>query len=244
MKGKTMIDFVVCDTDEESTETAHDACFDYCFRKNYDADVHSFEDVDEAQEYITEQSSRLTCILGCGEPVNGLIGDIRDRNSSSYVVLMAESIADLVKYTTPVVRPAGCLLKPVKDADVYAVIDSIAKDLDSSVDDAGVFCFRIRSKEYYVDCSRIIMFEAVAKKIVLYTAVQEYEFYASMAEVTEQLPEAFVRCHKSFVVNMDRIKEVDYKDMVVYMEDDLTAGLSRSMKSEFAGRLDEHRRKR
>lgn len=238
-----MIDFLVCDTETDAMENVHDACFNYCFQKNYDVEVYGFNDVSEADDYITKQSMKLACMLACGSPVDELIGSIREQNPSNYVVLIAHNITEIVKYTTPVVRPAGCLIKPVKAEDVHNVIDSIAADLKENEDrDQGIFQFKIRSREYYVDCSQIIMFEAVSKKIVLYTAVQEYEFYDSITNIMNQLPESFFRCQKSYIVNLAMVRQVDYKEMLISLEDNLCAGLSRNVKNEFAHRMEKYKK--
>lgn len=213
------------------------------FKKNYDVEVYGFNDVSEADDYITKQSMKLACMLACGTPVDELIGSIREQNPSNYVVLIAHNITEIVKYTTPVVRPAGCLIKPVKAEDVHNVIDSIAADLKENEDrDQGIFQFKIRSREYYVDCSQIIMFEAVSKKIVLYTAVQEYEFYDSITNIMNQLPESFFRCQKSYIVNLAMVRQVDYKEMLISLEDNLCASLSRNVKNEFAHSMEKYKK--
>ena len=237
-----MIDFLVCDTEADEMENVHDACFNYCFQKNYDAEVYGFDNVSEADDYISKQSMKIACRLACGTPVDELIDDIREQNPSNYVVLIAQNLMEIVKYTTPVVRPVGCLLKPVKAEDVHGVIDSIAADLNDDDKNQGIFQFKIRSREYYVDCSQIIMFEAVSKKIVLYTAVQEYEFYDSITNIIGRLPESFFRCQKSYIVNMTMVREVDYKEMLITLEDNLSASLSRNVKAEFAERMERYKK--
>ena len=79
------------------------------------------------------------------------------------------------------------------------------------------------------------MIEAANKKIILYTDSQEFEFYDSMDNLVQKLPKYFFRVHKSYIVNMDKVKAVDYKNMEITLEDELVADLSRSNKSEFMG---------
>ena len=86
------------------------------------------------------------------------------------------------------------------------------------------------------------MFEAVSKKIVLYTAVQEYEFYDSITNIMNQLPESFFRCQKSYIVNLAMVRQVDYKEMLISLEDNLCASLSRNVKNEVAHRMEKYKK--
>ena len=38
-----------------------------------------------------------------------------------------------------------------------------------------------------------------------------------MKEVKNSLDERFIRCHTSFIVNKDKIKEIDKKNRIAYM---------------------------
>jgi DNA-binding LytR/AlgR family response regulator len=146
-----------------------------------------------------------------------------------------------MKYTTPLVRPAGCLLKPVKREDVCYAIDSVIQDMRNGEEKSDVFQFKIRSREYYLDCEQIIMFEAACKKIVLYTDVQEYEFYESINHIMEVLPSYFVRSHKSYIINMHRVLEVNYKELTILLENNLVANLSRNLKNDFSEKINNYK---
>lgn len=236
-----MIDVVVCDTNQEDMEIIREDCFEYCFEKNYEAEIYGFSDVNEAKKFLTKRDIRITCMLACGIPVDALIENVRTQNQRNYVILIAQDIKELVMYMNPVVRPVGCLIKPVRKADVCAVVHSIEQDLKREEPEEDVFQFRIRSKEYYVECSQILMFEALSKKIVLYTAVQEYEFYDSFGHILESLPEYFIRSHKSFIINLKKVRQVDYKNLEIFLEEDLTADLSRAAKTEFSEKLSRYK---
>lgn len=45
------------------------------------------------------------------------------------------------------------------------------------------------------------------------------EFYAQMKDVEEMVDERFIRCHRSYLVNKDKIKFVDYNLREVHMID-------------------------
>lgn len=43
--------------------------------------------------------------------------------------------------------------------------------------------------------------------------------YGSFSNISESLPDNFVRCHKSFIVNLDNIKNVDLKTNTIFFKD-------------------------
>ncbi|MBQ9233430.1 MAG: LytTR family transcriptional regulator DNA-binding domain-containing protein [Lachnospiraceae bacterium] len=177
----------------------------------------------------------MSCFIECGEPIEKLIDNIRNANKDNYVVIMANDIEDIVKYTTPMIRPVGCMFRPASKKHIGHIIDQIENACSKETDN-HIITFKIKSKEYYVNCNNVIMIEAANKKIILYTESQEFEFYDSMDRIMNKLPDYFYRTHKSYVVNMKKIIEVDYKSMEIYLEDELVADLSRSNKPGFMER--------
>ena len=81
-----------------------------------------------------------------------------------------------------------------------------------------------------VPCSKILYFESNSKKIILRTVSQEFEFYGSMQKISEELPGTFIRVHRSFIVNAEKISEVDFGENTIYFEDDTFVYLSRGYK--------------
>ena len=59
----------------------------------------------------------------------------------------------------------------------------------------------------------------------------EYDVEASLDELEERLGAPFVRTHRSFLVNAERIREVNYEEMTVLLDDGSRALLSRTGKS-------------
>ena len=46
-------------------------------------------------------------------------------------------------------------------------------------------------------------------KLIFYTDKQKYETYNSFTKVQAQLPNQFVRCHKSYIVNINNVSNVE-----------------------------------
>lgn len=84
--------------------------------------------------------------------------------------------------------------------------------------------FRIKSKDKItqVEYNKILFFETshTVHKVVLYGDDRQIEFYGNMKDIEDKLDERFIRCHRSYIVNKDRIKEVDKKNRIVTMDNE------------------------
>lgn len=53
-------------------------------------------------------------------------------------------------------------------------------------------------------------------KVIFHTDTRDYETYSSFSKISDMLPYNFVRCHKSYIVNMDKITDIDTVDNSIY----------------------------
>ena len=54
-------------------------------------------------------------------------------------------------------------------------------------------------------------------KIIFHTDTRDYNSYSSFLKVSTNLPQNFVRCHKSYIVNTDKITNIDTKTNTIYL---------------------------
>ena len=54
-------------------------------------------------------------------------------------------------------------------------------------------------------------------KLIFHTKDKDFETYSSFSKIKTSLPRDFVRCHKSFIVNLDEIERLE--NLIVYMKD-------------------------
>ena len=96
----------------------------------------------------------------------------------------------------------------------------------------SVFKFKVGNKIRVVNFNDIFFFESscVPHKIILHLENTNIEFYGTIKEL-EELGDEFCRCHKSFVVNKNKIKYIDKINMEVIMNNDESCLISiRGMK--------------
>lgn len=81
------------------------------------------------------------------------------------------------------------------------------------------FSVKVNEKVFTVDYDEILFFETSPNvhKIILHCKNRQMEFLGKIKEIEKELDERFYRCHRSFLVNKDNIREIDFQKRVIYM---------------------------
>ena len=70
-------------------------------------------------------------------------------------------------------------------------------------------------------------------KVIFKTDSRDYETYNSFKKISEMLPYNFVRCHKSFIVNMDKITDIDLAENSISFGPDIKCYIGPKYKEKF-----------
>ena len=97
------------------------------------------------------------------------------------------------------------------------------------------FAFSPYSQIYYI--------EVRGKKIFIRLKEKEYSKYDSMEHVMEELPDQFIRCHRSYTVNKEYIVGIRLSNNLIMLEDDIIVPLSRRYKADMKAYMKEVREK-
>ena len=94
-----------------------------------------------------------------------------------------------------------------------------------------VYTIETGRRKISVDYDDIFFFETSGNihKIILHAKERQIEFFGTMKELTGALDGNFVRCHRSFLVNKNNIKEVDAKNRIIYFTNGETCLMSTRM---------------
>lgn len=96
------------------------------------------------------------------------------------------------------------------------------------VDYEDPFVFESKYRKLKLPFSELLYFETSeqAHKIVLITKKQRIEFYANLSDI-EKMDDRLYKCHKSFIVNLDNIIEIDKTNLIVHFANTETCLISR-----------------
>ena len=80
------------------------------------------------------------------------------------------------------------------------------------------YTIEVGERKISVDYQDILFFETSSNihKVVLHAKDRQIEFSGTMKDLENTLDDCFVRCHRSFLVNRNNIKEVDTKNRIIY----------------------------
>ena len=93
------------------------------------------------------------------------------------------------------------------------------------------YTIEIGERKISVDYQDILFFETSGNihKVILHAKDRQIEFSGTMKSIEQALDESFVRCHRSFLVNRNNIKEVDTKERIIYFINGETCLMSTRM---------------
>lgn len=103
------------------------------------------------------------------------------------------------------------LTKPLNQADFDAAFTKALENLETLA--KRPLRVRVNETTVLVPPHKIRYIESVLRKVRLFTGGEPIETYASISKLEQDLPDNFTRCHKSFLVNMDYIAELQ-KDAI------------------------------
>lgn len=66
---------------------------------------------------------------------------------------------------------------------------------------------QFRSQKQKIRFSAIRYMESLGRKMLVYTDEGSFETYMTMEEALDKLPPQFIKCHRSYIVNADRIEK-------------------------------------
>lgn len=160
----------------------------------------------------------------------------RNRYDSSLLVLIADAGVSPMTYLKPGVRPDSLIMRPLRDGNVSALLREVFESLNQNIDKSdGEKSYVIDSRDgrTSIPYKNIFYIEAREKKIFIRTLNDEYGFYETIENIQDELPDNFERCHRSFIVNKDKIARIMLSQSMMELEDGFVVPLSRSFKPVF-----------
>lgn len=98
------------------------------------------------------------------------------------------------------------LLKPVKQEDIQACMERLEKTARGNT-----LVFSFKRKKHCIPYHDILYISSCGHYLTIHTKEQDYEWKYLLKNLQPELPNQFVRCHRSFVVNLDYMRKLDGK---------------------------------
>lgn len=204
------------------------------FHTNEKWEYHLFESMDEAAIALARDPRIQIVIwdmtvLGSSEKLE----EIRKNHKEPLLLVIANERISPLAYLKPSIAPDALLLKPVPQKRLEVVLDELFSEFENrfqSGKEKQIFTAERREGKIMLPFCEIDYFEAREKKIFVCARNVEEGFYSTLEEVEERLPQIFLRCHRSFIVNMQQSREIDFIHNVIHLKHGAEIPFSRSYK--------------
>lgn len=96
------------------------------------------------------------------------------------------------------------------------------------------FIITQNNKRIVIDYSDILFFETSKNihKIILHAKKRIIEFTGQLKDIEQQLDSRFYRCHTSYIINRDNVADIDFKELLIHMNNGETCPISVRKKKE------------
>ncbi|MBP3460729.1 MAG: response regulator transcription factor [Lachnospiraceae bacterium] len=219
----------VCDDDEKTRK--HLAGL---IRSFIDKDIESVQilEFSGGKELLEYQGQLDIVIMDIGmNGMNGMETAARLRKVSDTILIFVTAWKDYV-FDAFDVGAFHYLLKPVDENKFFEVLERALTEIQTrnGKKSAG---FTVKTLEGFrtVKIKDIYYAENIARKIVLHTGQGDIAYYEKMDHLEQQLGNGFFRCHRGYLVSLDKIKQYDRREIELVNGDKIL--LSRQKYSDF-----------
>lgn len=225
---------VICDDEIRYRKLLREKILQDSFVHGYDAEVSEYDGAEQ-----------LIKALEAGEKADVWFLDIQMENGTDDGIRAARKLRSLgdnslIVYVTGFidyvqtgyeVRAFRYLLKSQIAEKLSEVLEAVRGELAGEEH----FSFQVNRETISINKRRILYLESDKRQLHLITETEEYRFYGSLDEAERELGENFLRCHRSYLVNMKQIQKYSREQIGLKSGD--TIPVSRSYAKDCMQRL-------
>ena len=209
-----MLKFAIIDDDIQIVESISHMLESIFIRHDFDAEVScKTSNVDELFSHLENNKIDVLILdITLKSYITGIeiAEKIRKHNKDCYFIFITAYLEyGLVAYKY---KTFDFISKPVEQERLEESIVNLFDDINGSTKRF----IRLDNKNTIIDENEIKYIERDGMKLVFHTDSRNYEVYSSFNKLQEILPNNFVRCHKSFIANVNNITKVEPTDNMIY----------------------------
>lgn len=235
-----MIAILLCGKDEKERTLIGGDCRKRVAEES-DEQLQIANAVDDKELLEAVENEHLVHLLYYDFQKGQILGGLRmfrRQYSDAMVMLIADPSVSPLEYLRPGIAPDSLLLRPLSAERIGAVngefMDSFFERFDHKAAESS-FVVNTREEKVFIPYSHIYYFEARDKKLFVRTKNEEYVFYDTIEALERRLPDTFRRCHRSYIVNTEKIQRILTADSFIDLGNQIGAPISRSYKAAFKG---------
>ncbi len=233
-----MLNFVICDDNLNILDKLEKMLESIFTKNNFDASVSFKSDNPEEVLDYAQNNCVDALILDINLKSNKsgleLARKIREKKKNTYIIFNTAHLEYAMvayKYKT-----FDYLAKPVTYDRLEDTIIRLFEDINGSVKKY----LKIDNKNTVIDESEIQYIKRDGMKLVFHTSSRDYDTYSSFNKFEDKLPKTYIRCHKSYIANINQIKDVEPVSGIVTFKDGDICYIGPKYKKDFMEVLKKH----
>lgn len=157
----------------------------------------------------------------------------RQRLRRTRLLLLASMDISPMTYLRPNIGASSLLLRPFDKAQAKIIITELLEDIvHERVESRHLYyTYETKQGKNLIPYDDILYFESRERRIFLCTNSRQLPFYDTLERLAGMLPKQFLRCHKGFVVNTDKIERVVFSENMLHLRGGFQIPVSRSYKA-------------
>lgn len=226
-----MLSFIICDDNLNILDRLEKMLEKIFTKNNYDASVvFKSDNADDILSYIDNHDADVLMLdinLRSNKSGLELAEEIRKRKKNAYIIFTTghlEYAMVAYKYKT-----FDYLPKPI----TYDRLEDTVIRLFKDANEVSKKYIKIDNKNTIIDESEIQYIKRDGMKLVFHTSSRDYDTYSSFNKFQEKLPDTYVRCHKSYIANLNQIKDVEPVAGTITFMDGNTCDIGPKYKKDF-----------
>ena len=211
-----MLKFILCDDNQNILNQLSIMLESIFFKNDLEAEV-IFKTTTEAEllNYINKNSFDVVILdiqLSTKSAGIDLANEIRKHNKDCYIIFTtAHSEFVFLAYQC---KTFDYICKPITKERLEETILRLFSDIKGSISPNKYI--KLDNKNTIINGNDVQYIKRDGMKVIFHTTSKDYEIYSSFLKIQDSLPSNFVRCHKSFIVNVDNITKLEPTSNLIY----------------------------
>lgn len=231
-----MLKFAIIDDNLKVVEKLSSMLETIFMNNNFDAEVcfktHSPK---ELFNYIANNKIDVFLIdIDLHSSINGLEVAEQIRKSNKYCYFIFTTAHLEYGFQAYQCKTFDYLPKPITTERLEKTIIRLFEDIKGS----NKTFLRLDNKNTIIDENEIKYIKRDGMKIIFHTDARDYEIYSSFNKIQDKLPNNFVRCHKSFIANVNNVTKIESMSNIIYFNDSF-CDIGPKYKNDFIHKFDE-----
>ncbi len=226
-----MLNFVICDDNLNLLDRLGKMLETIFTKSNYDASVvFKSDNADDILNYIDNNIADVVMLdinLKSNKSGLELAEEIRKRKKNPYIIFTTGHLEyAMVAYRY---KTFDYLPKPI----TYDRLEETISRLFEDANELSKNYIKIDNKNTLIDEAEVQYIKRDGMKLVFHTSSRDYDTYSSFNKFQEKLQDTYIRCHKSYIANINQIMDVEPVSGVITFRDGDTCEIGPKYKREF-----------